>query len=439
MNALKERMKLPAFMAFVMILVLIVVTVVSADDISNKLDESIDSVAEVMALNAGGSNGTTKLYVQARNGDNNNGCNFQGTTEFLVVSISSSNTNVATVSPSPITFGSCGDTPTLTVTPHNGGSATISVSEISNNTGGTFNLAPATFIVNVAAPANSAPQVAITGVDGGVSYEMGSVPAAVCEVTDTEDGDSSFPATLSEITGDLAAYGLGQQTASCSYTDGGGQAVSASVTYSIVDTTKPVITLLSRTPAANAFGWNNSAVTLTWSCSDEGGSGVVETPVSKILNLEGENQTAAGTCADHAGNTVSDTQTGINIDTTAPGMTASVSPAANASGWNNTDVTVSYSCEDNLSGIDQLSAPTILSAEGKDLTATGSCSDKAGNTSVATLSGINIDKTAPVTTASASPAANGNGWNNTNVTVSYFGEDDLSGIGQCSAPDDPKR
>ena len=117
---------------------------------------------------------------------------------------------------------------------------------------------------------------------------MGSVPAAVCEVTDTEDGDFSFPATLSEITGDLAAYGLGQQTASCSYTDGGGQVVSASVTYSIVDTTKPVITLLSRTPAANAFGWNNSAVTLTWSCSDEGGSGVVETPVSKILNLEGE-------------------------------------------------------------------------------------------------------------------------------------------------------
>ena len=129
MNALKERMKLPAFMAFVMILVLIVVTVVSADDISNKLDDSIDAVAEVMPLNAGGVDGTTKLYINPTNGDGKNGCNLQGKTEQIVVNITSSDMSIATVSPTSITFENCGDNPTLTITPHSQGSTTISLSK----------------------------------------------------------------------------------------------------------------------------------------------------------------------------------------------------------------------------------------------------------------------------------------------------------------------
>ncbi|HET9519829.1 MAG TPA: hypothetical protein VFO73_02150, partial [Candidatus Limnocylindrales bacterium] len=115
-----------------------------ADDISNDLDISIDAVAEVMALNAGGSPGTTDLYVQPRNGDGKSGCNLTaGST--LVVTVASSSTAVATVGPTSVTFTSCGDTPTLTVTPLSAGSTTISVSQTSNTTGGSFSLAAATF------------------------------------------------------------------------------------------------------------------------------------------------------------------------------------------------------------------------------------------------------------------------------------------------------
>jgi len=56
----------------------------------------------------------------------------------LVVSVSSSNTSVATVSPSSVTFDSCGATATLTVTPHNSGAANISLSQTSNSSGGSF-------------------------------------------------------------------------------------------------------------------------------------------------------------------------------------------------------------------------------------------------------------------------------------------------------------
>ena len=213
-----------------------------ADDISNNLDSTVDAVAEVMPLSVGGSVGTTQLYVVPQNGDGKQGCNLTGSTT-LVVSVASTNALVATVTPTSVTFDSCGATPTLTVTPLSAGTTTISASQTSNNSDGTFDLAPVTFTVNVTAsvPTNTAPSLLITGVTGGASYEIGSVPAATCQVTDAEDGNSSFAATLSAITGPQSAHGLGEQTASCTYTDHGGLTASASVTYLVVDTTAPVI------------------------------------------------------------------------------------------------------------------------------------------------------------------------------------------------------
>ena len=185
------------------------------------------------------------------------------------------------------------------------------------------------------------------------------------------------------------------QEASCSYTDAGGLLASSSVTYSIVDTTAPTITFDSRTPA-NANGWNNGDVTVTWTCSDSGGSGVVDATVSETVTTEGENQSATGTCEDLAGNTASDTQTGINIDLTNPTVSFDhVDPAANGNGWNNTDVTVTWTCQDGLSGPVDATVSEVVSTEGSNQSATGTCEDLAGNTASDTHDGINIDETDP--------------------------------------------
>ena len=56
----------------------------------------------------------------------------------------------------------------------------------------------------------------------------------------------------------------------------------------------------------------------------------------------------------------------------------------------------------------------------------------AGVVPPAIASGINIDQTAPTATASVSPEPNGNGWHNSDVTVSFSGTDDLSEIDSCS-------
>jgi hypothetical protein len=47
---------------------------------------------------------------------------------------------------------------------------------------------------------------------------------------------------------------------------------------------------------------------------------------------------------------------------------------------------------------------------------------------------IGVDNDPPVLTASANPAANGNGWNNSNVIVTFACADATSGIASCTAP-----
>jgi hypothetical protein len=274
--------------------------------------------------------------------------------------------------------------------------------------------------------------VGVSGVTPGASYEYGAVPAATCEVTDAEDGNSSFAATLSAITGPLSSFGLGSQTASCSYTDAGGLTASSSVTYGIVDTTAPTITYVSRTPGPNGNGWNNSDVEVEWSCTDS--VEVVASTVKRTVSTEGANQSITGTCTDVAGNTASDAQIDISIDKTKPTVSGTASPAANSYGWNNSNVTVSWSCTDALSGEDTTSAPEVLSGEGAGQSATGSCTDKAGNTASETVSGINIDKTVPSVALVGGPENSGS---------YYFGfvpeapsctaSDALSGLdGDCS-------
>ena len=397
----------------------------SFDDISNNIDATIDAVAEAMPLTLGGPNGTTTLYVTPRNGDGKNGCNLTGSTT-LVVSVASSNTAVATVSPSSLTFASCGDEKTLTITPVGVGSANITVAQTSNTTGGTFDLAHATFTVNVSAPPNTAPTVDITGVTPGDSYNKGSVPAATCQVTDAEDGNSSFAATLSAVTGPYAADGIGSQTASCSYTDAGGLVASSSVTYSIIDPSAPTIgyTLSPSSPDGDN-GWYKSNVSLTWNVGDpESPNSLVKTGCEDQNITADQAETEYSCSATSAGGSAGPVTVQIKRDATAPTISGSRSPAANANGWNNTDVTVSFTCSDPLSGVASCTPDQTLTSEGAGQSVTGDASDNAGNTASTTVNDINIDKTSPSVSLVGGPA---------NGASYYFGS--VPAAPTCSASD----
>jgi hypothetical protein len=249
----------------------------------------------------------------------------------------------------------------------------------------------------------------------------------------TDEGGSGADSVTDATT--LTSEGAGQSvTGTC--TDKAGNSASATVDGIKIDKTNPSISAGSPSPAPNANGWNKTDVTVTFDCTDEAGGSGVEAPTNvQTLSSEGGGQSAAGTCTDLAGNSASASVGGINIDKSDPSVSGSPAPLANATGWNKTDVTVSFDCTDAGSGVASVTDPTTLNSDGAGQSATGTCTDKAGNSSSATVNGINIDKTAPsISAGSPSPAANANGWNNTDVTVG-FGCTDAGGSGLEAATD----
>jgi hypothetical protein len=225
----------------------------------------------------------------------------------------------------------------------------------------------------------------------------------------------------------ISTEGLNQSTSGTA-TDKAGN--NATTSFSVkLDKTPPTVTA-TQAPPANAFGWNNTSVTVSFICADAL-SGVATCASPLVLTKEGAAQPATGTSTDVAGNTGSTTLP-VNIDETAPAITASAFPPANAAGWNNTDVTVSFSCSDALSGVASCAAPAVISSEGTNLGTSGSATDKAGNSASTTLNGINIDKTPPTITASISPIPDANGVvQSTLAVVTFSCADVLSGVVVC--------
>jgi len=205
-----------------------------------------------------------------------------------------------------------------------------------------------------------------------------------------------------------------------------------------LDNTGPALTA-ALSPAANAAGWNNSSVNVTWSAIDAGsGVGSGPTPATDTQNpptsSAGVVKTSTGT--DKLGNSGTGSVT-VKVDNTDPTISATRNPAANGAGWNNTNVTVGFTCSDTLSGIKSCTGggSVVVSTEGANQSVPGTAVDNADNTNNAGVTGINIDKTAPLLSGTPTTAANGNGWYNGNVTISWTASDALSGLASAVPSD----
>jgi hypothetical protein len=416
--------------------------IAAADDISNTLDASIDATAEVMPLNVGGPDGTTTLAVTPRNGDDKNGCNLTGSTT-LSVAVNSSDATVASVDPGSVTFQTCGDLPTLTVTPHKVGQTTISLSLTSNSSGGTFNLVPATFTVNVAPPANTAPAVSVQGVTQSASYNKGSVPTATCLVTDAEDQSPAAIPTLSAITGPYAADGIGSQTASCSYTDAGGLQASSSATYSIVDPSAPIISYtLNPTAPDGLLGWYKGTVTLTWHVSEpQSPNSLIKSGCGNQTITADQAATNYSCSASSAGGSSGDPVTvTVSRDGNGPDVTyTSANPVApdGTNGWYVSPVTATFTATDGFSGPASQTGTNVSTTDGGAVTIPSPAfSDNAGNATRAgadSSPAFKIDTVDPDAPEFVGGPADGSSY--------YFGsvpaaptctsDDDTSGLASC--------
>ena len=200
-----------------------------------------------------------------------------------------------------------------------------------------------------------------------------------------------------------------------------------------LDLTAPLISS-HVTPTPNAAGWSNADVVLTWDVADPD-SGVGSTAGCDSTSVTGETSGTTFEC--HAVNIDgigASAFVTIRLDRTAPAITADRT-AANGAGWNNTDVTVAFTCADALSGVADCAPSVTVTTEGSGQSRSGTAVDQAGNSATVSVAGINIDKTAPTVVPTPSPPANSGGWNTTDVIVSFTCSDPGgSGVVACDGP-----
>jgi K319-like protein len=181
-------------------------------------------------------------------------------------------------------------------------------------------------------------------------------------------------------------------------TDLGGLEDDAECAVKVNDITPPEADP-TQSPAANTNGWNNSDVTVTWDWFDAGvGIDEANCPESTTSSGEGDPIDLKAACSDLSGNGHIESYP-VKVDKTKPTVSAAAISPPNGNGWYRNDVTVHFTCDDNLSGFVEDACPVdqTLSAEGSPVSSTAQAvSDKAGNLSdPSNLVNVNIDKTAP--------------------------------------------
>ena len=247
------------------------------------------------------------------------------------------------------------------------------------------------------------------------------------------------------ITFSVSSAGTRTASLSISSNDPDTPEAAVSLSGSAADTGAPASTIMITGRAGNN-NWYVSDVTINITATDSGssvkeihyqvdGSGtVVPGDAAEISLTSSGTHTVDYYAVDNAGNEEQPHHTvTIMIDKTRPDITASASPLPNAAGWNNKDVTVTFTCSDSPSGIAQCPGPVTVSTEGADQDVTDTAVDQAGNEASASVR-LNIDKTQPGITAAVSKNPSTDGWNNTDVTVTFTCSDALSGIASCTSP-----
>lgn len=240
---------------------------------------------------------------------------------------------------------------------------------------------------------------------------------------DATSGVAACPADVSLAEG-------ARQSASGLARDQAGNVTVGYVDGINVDLTRPTISAAATT-RPNADGWYAADVTVHFECADDL-SGVASCPEELVLRQEGANQRGGGQAVDAAGNVARAGIGGVKIDKTPPTVTARRAPAANAAGWVNANVVVSFSCADALSGVAACPEPVTVGTEGADQQVTGAAADRAGNKGTATLGGINVDRTPPVTTVALDGKQGAAGWFVGPVTATLVGADALSGVAETT-------
>jgi len=338
-------------------------------------------------------------------------------------------------------------------------------------------------------PDTTAPTTTAVAKVGGAPYTFGDWakgPVAI-ELTATDDTsgvkDISFSSTGAQTnpatvvpgaTRSVAVTAQGKTTISYHASDLAGNEESPVTKQVWIDSVAPSITTTATIPSGGGTSpylpgtATGQDVTVRFSCSD-GTSGVSTltyasgstttssgtNPLSVTVTSSGNDQSVTATCTDAAGNAATSTFDRINITKTAPSISVAATIAGGApytaGVWVRRTVTVTFTCTpisaDNQ--IVSVTAPVQVQGPTENRTVTGTCTDQAGNSATVTfgtaLAGINIDRTLPLATATATTTNNSGAtvpysagsWTNHNVVVTFHCTDNGANQSGVESVDPP--
>ena len=240
----------------------------------------------------------------------------------------------------------------------------------------------------------------VTGTQGQNDWYTSDVTVS----WDFSDAQSPVTSHTGCVTTTITADTPGQ-TLSCTATSDGGT-TTQDVTIKR-DATAPSIghVIDPASPDAAGGGWYTIAPTISFSCSDTGGSGLESclangtSSASATLGESSSAQTVVGFATDNAGNVSEDSVSGLLVDLSDPTISVDHDGSANAAGWFNTAVHFTFTCADAISGVATCPAAVDL-AEGAEQSVSGTVTDNAGRSASTSVSHINIDTTKPLVTFS---------------------------------------
>ena len=279
-------------------------------------------------------------------------------------------------------------------------------------TDGTSTSATANVTVTVDAPPpvaadDAASTIAATPVTIEVLANDTGIGLTLTGVTNPSNGSAEIVGT--SITYTPAGAFVGTDSFSYTITD----VASATATANVTVTVAPPPNAPPVAEDDSSTTWESSAVTIEVLANDTDSDGDplsvsdVTQPSNGTATLNPDDTVTYTPGAGFAGSdsftyTISDGQGGadsgtvsisVNDDPISPTITATVSPEPNTEGWNNSDVTVTFECTDDESGVDTCPDPVVVTTEGEtevNVTAT----DRAGNEETVTVP-VRLDKTAP--------------------------------------------
>ena len=283
------------------------------------------------------------------------------------------------------------------------------------------------------------PTVALRSPVNGAHVKQGA--ELVVDFSCSDTGGSGLASCVGSVADGalLDTSELGEASVTVTALDHAGNQTAVTHTVTVVDETKPTISLTS--PAEGAEYELGEQVLADYSCADEPNGSGLDSCVGSVARGAAVDTGSLGTktftvnASDAAGNSASKSVTYKVVDATPPSITVTA-PAEGAVYAVGQHVAADYSCTDNESGVasclgDVAVGAAVDTGSIGEKTFTVEASDNAGNTASKTVNYTVADVTAPAITVT-SPAEGAVYTLGEQVVADYSCADEANGSGLAS-------